>query len=351
MWIYVPFAVMQVVALTVFNWAITVFGDVLLLIFNAALIAGISIPTFIAAFLAHPLLFPLAVIAMLLIGLTSIGTLVASLFAMAHLWLPLTFGIVPIIWFILFESPILFVIALGTMVPLIGWIPLLIGGLTYWLVGQYGTGLLTALSFNILVMGILWPIVSTSFTAILTLAPFGGIIAPIAALILLPLIASMLAGMFLLILALLLVPVIGVILPLVLLGLMVLPLLLPFILLAVVPLLLLALPLLLLGTLALSALITLPLTLGLKLLNLLIAGVLGLITFGLAALFGVLPVTLLLGLGSLLAILANLALLGLTLVPGLHQLLTFPLMLLTLPLALLGLLSLLPLALLQSQRS
>ncbi|WP_054659062.1 hypothetical protein [Secundilactobacillus kimchicus] len=63
----------------------------------------------------------------------------------------MTFNIIPIVAYLILQNPAWLVLALSTNIPVIGWIPLAIGGFTYWLFGQYGVGLLTAISFEIFI--------------------------------------------------------------------------------------------------------------------------------------------------------------------------------------------------------
>ncbi|WP_054659064.1 hypothetical protein [Secundilactobacillus kimchicus] len=122
------------------------------------LIIGAMIIALVASLLGNILnpiawlLTPLLLWFFSLTGVSSIILAIAQVFGTAVLWLPFTFGIVPFAWYLAFVNPIWYVIISGAWFPVIGWIPLLFG-FGYWLVGMWGAGALTALSFAIFIIG------------------------------------------------------------------------------------------------------------------------------------------------------------------------------------------------------
>ncbi|WP_125709536.1 hypothetical protein [Companilactobacillus zhongbaensis] len=122
----------------------------------------INISLLILALGFNPLLALIGVNLFTTIGITSIVLAIAGLFTLAYTWMPFSFNALAFLVYFIFVNPGFYAIIQGSLVPAIGAIGLIIGGVLHWIIGNFGTGLITANSFAIFA--------HVAFTAVLSLA-------------------------------------------------------------------------------------------------------------------------------------------------------------------------------------
>ncbi|AKP67631.1 hypothetical protein ABM34_08860 [Companilactobacillus ginsenosidimutans] len=329
LWISVIFYATWAVTFMVLRFVRMMVYDILFMLFNLPIVGFLLGVGFIAAAIAHPLMILPIIIAQLALGFVSIGSFLAGIFMFATQWVPAIHDLLAFAVFIVFANPIFMMLQWMGLVPVIGWIIQLIFDWTYMPIAFWLPGALTVDGFiRHLLFGI-WPFFVANMFGISLLTPLLGFILPLL-LPLIPLVLSIALGLMALantliamaflpfLMSLLLEPILTLLLGLLTL-LPFLPLLLPLLL---IPLALLALPLLLglnflrrLLNFGLGLLAALPAALLSNLVGQAIPNLIRLLLFGL-----------LLGM--------NIINLVLTLIPGLHQLFTLPLQLLSLALLL-----------------
>ncbi|MGV0168609.1 hypothetical protein ACRYI5_08380, partial [Furfurilactobacillus sp. WILCCON 0119] len=355
MWVLVPLFIIVPVFLTLMNFIVMMSLDNVTLLWSLPL-AGLGIAVgLLGGMLAHPLMIPVILLTQAYLGLVTLGTFFAGMFMLAEEWLPHGYSLLASIWYLIFSNPLWMLAQWTGLIPIIGWAVQLVTDWIYMPIAYWGAGIIAALSFSIVVMGVFWQAFSANMIGLSLLVP----LAPLAILPLLmitPLLLSIQLGMWLastiliklafglvdlsfeliplltlaislLAVAALALPLLLVFGPLLLLG---LPLLLLGLPLLVVPALLLAVPVLLLALPLLLLTVSL-LTAPLHLLNDVISKGLAVLTTLLANGLGLLPLDLL-NLAILNSILAlNVLTLIANLIPGLlHKLVTVPLWLLSL---------------------
>lgn len=97
--------------------------------------------------LANPLITILAQNIFAILGLTAIVLFVASLFMLAHVWLPFTFGINSFLLYFVMGNPLWMLLQFAGLVPVIGWVVQLIVDILWMLIGLWGTALITDNNF------------------------------------------------------------------------------------------------------------------------------------------------------------------------------------------------------------
>jgi hypothetical protein len=108
--------------------------------------------------IANPITALIAINLFATIGLASIVAGLAGAFMLAYVWMPFAFNLLPFLQYLIFANPAFYAIIEGSLVPAIGAIGLIIGGVIYWILGNFGSGMLTATSFGIFVH-LLFPLV------------------------------------------------------------------------------------------------------------------------------------------------------------------------------------------------
>ncbi|WP_156653630.1 hypothetical protein, partial [Lentilactobacillus sunkii] len=147
--IAVPFVTALAIFVTLVGMQIALMIDGLTTsIFLPGIVQNLASGLF-TSFLTDPIFTLLATFAFASLGFASLLALPAGLIMLAHDWLPNTFNIPTFIYFLIMTSPIWTVGNWDGLFPIIGWIPAIIDDIGYFLIGAWGTGLITSLNFSL----------------------------------------------------------------------------------------------------------------------------------------------------------------------------------------------------------
>ncbi|KRK87635.1 hypothetical protein [Lentilactobacillus sunkii] len=102
----------------------------------------------ISSFFVDPIFTSLGALGLAVTGVVSLIATLAGAFMLAQDWLPSTFNIPTFIFWLIMTNPAWIIGHFTGLIPIIGWIPAIIADIGSFLIGAWGTGLLTVLNFT-----------------------------------------------------------------------------------------------------------------------------------------------------------------------------------------------------------
>ncbi len=146
-WVMVPFFVIFAILIALTTIPIMLALDLFDVLVALVPIVGNLQLGLLLDLLANPLITIIAQNIFAILGLTAVVLFIASLFMLAHVWLPFTFGINSFLLYFVMGNPLWMLLQFAGLVPVIGWVVQLIVDILWMLIGLWGTALITDNNF------------------------------------------------------------------------------------------------------------------------------------------------------------------------------------------------------------